>query len=104
MNSINQRNKKLDERASLPAPINQQQSEEKKNNSLGIVKEKEEQEKISAREEEEEEEEDGEEAEGGGPQAATRKNQRGKYRQYEDSQVMVEKIRSYRTQRSPTLK
>ncbi len=92
MNSINQRNKKLDERASLPAPINQQQSEEKKNNSLGIVKEKEEQEKISAGEEE---------AEGGGPQAATRKNQRGKYRQYEDSQVIVEKIRSYRTQRYP---
>jgi hypothetical protein len=27
--------------------------------------------------------------------------ERGKYRQYEDSQVMVEKIRSYRTQRYP---
>jgi hypothetical protein len=102
MNSIDQKNKNLDERASLPPPINQQQSEKKKKkNSLGVVKEKEEEEKVSARKEEEEEE-DGEEAEeGGGPQAATMKNQRGKYRQYEDSQVIVEKIRSYRTQRYP---
>jgi hypothetical protein len=105
MNSIDQRNKKLvDERAALPPlpPINQQQqSEKKKNNSLAIIKEKEQQEKVSARKEEEEE--DGEEAVegGGGPQAATRKNQRGKYRQYEDSQVIIEKIRSYRTQRYP---
>jgi hypothetical protein len=97
MNSIDQRNKNLEERAALPPPINQQQSEKKKKNSLGIVKEKEEQEKVSAREEEE----GGEEAEGVGPQAATSKNQRGKYRQYEESQVMVEKIRSYRTQRYP---
>ncbi|MDQ4015292.1 MAG: hypothetical protein M3136_05960 [Thermoproteota archaeon] len=92
MNSIDQRNKNLEERAALPPPINQQQSEKKKKNSLGIVKEKEEQEKVSAREEE---------AKGVGPQAATSKNQRGKYRQYEESQVMVEKIRSYRTQRYP---
>lgn len=27
--------------------------------------------------------------------------QRGKYRQYEDSQIIIEKIRSYRTQRFP---
>jgi hypothetical protein len=103
MNSIDQRNKSLDERAALPPSINQQQGEKKKKkkNSLGVVKEKEEQEKVSARKEEEEEE-DGEEAEeGGGPQAATMKNRRGKYRQYEDSQVIVEKIRSYRTQRYP---
>jgi hypothetical protein len=97
MNSIDQRNKNLEERAALPPPINQQQSEKKKKNSLGIVKEKEEQEKVSTCEEEE----GGEEAEGVGPQAATSKNQRGKYRQYEESQVMVEKIRSYRTQRYP---
>jgi hypothetical protein len=94
MNSIDQRNKSRDERAAMPPPINQQQSEKKKKkkNSLGVVKEKEEQEKVSAHKEEEG---------GGGPQAATMKNQRGKYRQYEDSQVIVEKIRSYRTQRYP---
>jgi hypothetical protein len=102
MNSIEPRNKNLDRRAALPPPpINQQQTEKKRKNGLGIVKEKEEQEKVSACEEEDEEEEDGEEAEGGGPQAASRKNQRGKYRQYEDSQIIVEKIRSYRTQRYP---
>jgi hypothetical protein len=105
MNSIDQRTKNLDERAALPSPINQQQSEKKKkNSSLGIVEEKEEQGKVSAREEEEEEsdaqeEEDAEEK--GGLQAEKRKNQRGKYRQYEDSQVVIEKIRSYRTQRYP---
>jgi hypothetical protein len=94
MNSIDQRTRNPNELATLP-PSNQQQSEKKKKNSLGIVKEKEQQEKQSAGKEE-----DGEEG-GGGPQAATRKNQRGKYRQYEDSQVIVEKIRSYRTQRYP---
>ena len=97
MNSINQRNKNLDERAAQLPPINQQHSEKKKKNGLEIVKEKEEQEKVSTREEEEEY---GEEAEGG-QQTATMKNQRGKYKQYEDSQVIIEKIRSYRTQRYP---
>jgi hypothetical protein len=97
MNSIDQRTKNLDELAALP-PINQQQSEKKKKNSLGIVKEKEQREKLSTCKEEDREEVGGE---GGEPQAATRKNQRGKYRQYEDSQVIVEKIRSYRTQRYP---
>jgi hypothetical protein len=93
MNPIDQRNKNLNERAAaLPSPINQQQSEKKKKN-LGVVKEKERQGKASAPEEEE--------AEGGGSQAETSKNQRGKYRQYEDSQVVIEKIRSYRTQRYP---
>jgi hypothetical protein len=81
MNSIDQRTKNLDKPEGLP-PIHQQQSEKKKN--LGIVKEKEQQVKKEAEE---------------GPQSATRKNQRGKYRQYEDSQVIVEKIRSYRMQR-----
>ncbi len=93
MKSIDQRTKNLDELA-VPQPINQQQSEKKKKN-LEIVKEEEE--KVSACEEEEEAEQGGE----GGPQALTTKNQRGKYRQYEDSQVIVEKIRSYRTQRYP---
>jgi hypothetical protein len=91
MNSIDQRNKNLDEQEVALSPINQEQSEKKKNSNLGIVKEKEEQEEVSPSEREE----------GGGLQAETRKNQRGKYRQYEDSQVIVEKIRSYRTQRYP---
>jgi hypothetical protein len=91
MNSIDQRNKNLDEREVALSPINQEQSEKKKNSNLGIVKEKEEQEEVSPSEREE----------GGGLQAETSKNQRGKYRQYEDSQVIVEKIRSYRTQRYP---
>jgi hypothetical protein len=98
MNSIDQRIKNIDERIPLPPPINQQQSEKKKNNSLRIIKQKEKQEKVSPGEKEEEE--NGEE-EGAEPQVAARKNQRGKYRQYEDSQVIVEKIRSYRTQRYP---
>jgi hypothetical protein len=93
MNSIDQRTKNLDKPEGLP-PIHQQQSEKKKN--LGIVKEKEQQEKVSTSEEEEAQvKKEAEE----GPQSATRKNQRGKYRQYEDSQVIVEKIRSYRMQR-----
>jgi hypothetical protein len=93
MKSIDQRTNNLDELA-VPQPINQQQSEKKKKN-LEIVKEQEE--KVSAREKEEQAEQGGE----GGPQALTRKNERGKYRQYEDSQVILEKIRSYRTQRYP---
>ena len=44
--------------------------------------------------------------EGGGGQEGVQHNtakgkERGKYRQYEDSQVIIEKIRSYRTQRYP---
>lgn len=93
MSSINRRTKNLVKLEALP-PINQQLDEKKK--SLGILKEKEQQEIVSAREEAQEEEEAEE-----GSQAATRKNQRGKYRQYEDSQVILEKIRSYRTQRYP---
>ena len=97
MNSIDQRTKNLDKLEGLP-PINQQQSEKKKN--LRVMKEKEQQEKVSTSEEDDEEAQVEEEAEEG-LQAATRKNQRGKYRQYEDSQVIIEKIRSYRTQRHP---
>jgi hypothetical protein len=37
----------------------------------------------------------------GEPQAVTKKNQRGPYRQYEDTDAILEKIRYYRTQRYP---
>lgn len=37
----------------------------------------------------------------GEPQAEIKKNQRGTYRQYEDTEVILEKIRCYRTQRYP---
>jgi hypothetical protein len=37
----------------------------------------------------------------GGPQAEIKKNQRGPYKQYEDTEVILEKIRCYRTQRYP---
>ena len=97
MNSIDQRTKDLDKLEAL-LPINQQHNEKKKN--PGILKEKEQQEKVSAREEEEDEIQEEKEAEEGS-QAATRKNQRGKYRQYEDTLVIIGKIRSYRTQRYP---
>ena len=97
MTLIDQKTKNLDKLEALP-PIYQQNNEKKKN--LAIPKEKEHQEKVSAREEDEEQAKEEEGAEEG-PQAATRKNQRGKYRQYEDSQVIIEKIRSYRTQRYP---
>ena len=98
MNSINQRTKSQDEPEGMP-PINQQKIEKKKN--LGILKERQQQEKVSAREEGEKEEAQEEVEAEEGPQSSTRKNQRGKYRQYEDSQIIIEKIRSYRTQRHP---
>ena len=37
------------------------------------------------------------------PPAEIKKNQRGSYRQYEDTNVILEKIRCYRTQRHPDL-
>jgi hypothetical protein len=36
-----------------------------------------------------------------GVQHTATERERGKYKQYEDSQVIIEKIRSYRTQRYP---
>jgi hypothetical protein len=48
----------------------------------------------------EEKGENGENGEKGGHSVATVK-ERGKYKQYEDSQIIIEKIRSYRTQRYP---
>lgn len=37
----------------------------------------------------------------GEPQSETKKNQRGPYKQYEDANLILEKIRYYRTQRYP---
>jgi hypothetical protein len=89
---MDQRTKNRDVAAAVP-PIKLRESE----TNQGIVIEKEQQEKVSVGDKEEEAESDG----GGGPQAATSKKQRGKYSQYEESQVIVEKIRSYRMQRHP---
>ncbi len=90
---MDQKTKNRDGPAAVP-PIKQRESE----TSQGIVIEKEQQGKVSVGDEEKEEAEGGL---GGGPQVATAKKQRGKYRQYEESQLIVEKIRSYRTQRYP---
>ena len=76
--------------AAVP-PIKQRESE----TNQGIVIEKKQQGKVSVCDEEEEK------SGLGGPQAVTAKKQRGKYRQYEESQLIVERIRSYRTQRYP---
>jgi DNA-binding transcriptional MerR regulator len=89
MNTIDQKSKS---RTATGPPINQQ----KGNENLGLRKEEEQQGKVSMREEEKGSEE--ERAEG---TQTTSKNQRGKYRQYEDSQVIIERIRTYRTQRYP---
>ena len=76
-------------------PIKQRESER----NQGIIIGKEQQGKVSVGDEEKEEE--AENGLRGRPQVATTKKQRGKYRQYEESQIIVEKIRSYRTQRYP---
>lgn len=89
MDTIDQESKS---RTAPGPPINQQ----KGNENLGLRKEEEEQVKVSMREEEKGSEE--ERAEG---RQTTSKNQKGKYRQYEDSQVIIERIRTYRTQRYP---
>jgi len=89
---MDRRTKNRDVAAAVP-PIKQRESE----TNQGIVIEKEQQEKVSIGDKEEEAESGGR----GGPQAATSKKQRGKYRQYEESQLIVEKIRSYRMQRHP---
>jgi DNA-binding transcriptional MerR regulator len=90
MDTIDQKSKS---RTATGPTINQQ----KGNENLGLRKEEGEQQgKVSMREEEKGSAE--ERAEG---TQTTSKNQRGKYRQYEDSQVMIERIRTYRTQRYP---
>lgn len=89
MDTIDQKSKS---RTATGPPINQQ----KGNENLGLRKEEEQQGKVSMRKEEKGSGE--ERAEG---RQTTSKNQRGKYRQYEDSQVIIERIRTYRTQRYP---
>ena len=83
--------------AAAVSPNKQQESE----TNQEIVIEKERQEKISIGDEEEEAVSGGDGGGGGGSQKATRKIHRGEYRQYEESPLVVEKIRSYRTQRYP---
>ena len=80
-------------RTATGPPVNQQ----KGNENLGLRKEEGEQQgKVNKPEEEKGSEE--ERVEG---KQTTNKNQRGKYRQYEGSQVIIERIRTYRTQRYP---
>ena len=81
---MDQTTKNRDVAAAMPS---HKQQEGKRNLRVGIAEEQE-----NGGEQEEEEEERS--------QAAAKK-ERVKYRQYEDSQVMIEKIRSYRTQRHP---
>lgn len=89
MDTIDQKSKS---RTATGPPINHQNG----NENLGLRKEEEQQGKVSMRKEEKGSEE--ERAEG---TQTTSKNQRGKYRQYEDSQVIIERIRTYRTLRYP---
>lgn len=92
---MNQRTKNRDGGAAPVSPIKKRETE----TNPGIVIEKEQQGKVSVGDEEEEATEIGL---GAKLQAATTtKKQRGKYRQYEESQLIIEKIRSYRTQRYP---
>jgi hypothetical protein len=80
---MDQTTKNRDVAAAVPS---HKQQEGKRNLRVGITEEQE-----NGGEQEEEEERS---------QAAAKK-ERVKYRQYEDSQVIIEKIRSYRTQRHP---
>ena len=91
--NMNQRTKNRDGGAAAVPPIKKRESE----TNPGIVIEKEQQGKVSVGDEEEEAA--AEIGLGAKLQAATTKKQRGKYRQYEESQLIIEKIRSYRTQR-----
>jgi DNA-binding transcriptional MerR regulator len=90
MDTIDQKSKS---RTATGPTINQQ----KGNENLGLRKEEGEQQGLVCMREEEKGSAE-ERAEG---TQTTSKNQRGKYRQYEDSQVMIERIRTYRTQRYP---
>jgi hypothetical protein len=92
MDSIDQKSKN---RTAVPPQIDQQRDKEYPE----VITEKEQRGKLSVeKQQEESEEEIGQKGEG---KQITMKNQRGKYRQYEDSKVIIEKIRSYRTQRYP---
>ena len=70
-------------------PLIKQQPREK---SLNVLTQKEQQEEPEEEEDEEMQRE---------PQAETKVNQRGPYRQYEDANALLEKIRYYRIQRHP---
>lgn len=89
--------KNRDVAAAVP-PIKQRKSDT--NQGRAIEDQEQRQEKVTVDQEEQEAESSSAEA-GGEPQAITGKKPRGKYRQYEESQLIVEKIRSYRTQRYP---
>ncbi|HEX2168711.1 MAG TPA: hypothetical protein VHF65_00285, partial [Nitrososphaera sp.] len=66
---------------------------------LEVITKKEQRGKVRVENEQEgSEEEIGQKGEG---TQITMKNQRGKYRQYDDNQVIIDKIRTYRTQRYP---
>jgi hypothetical protein len=88
---LNQRTKNRD--LAAVHPVKQEETE----TSQGIAVEEEQQGKVHSGDEEEKAERGVE----GGSQTATWEKQRGKYRQYEDSQIIIEKIRHYRTQRYP---
>ena len=91
---MDQKTKNQDEEVAAFPSINQRQGEKNRE----IVTESEQGEEASLGEE-------GTQGESGGIRgelhSETRKNQRGKYRQYEDSNIILEKIRYYRTQRYP---
>jgi hypothetical protein len=91
LDNVNDMDQKIknQEEVTTSVPMIKQQQREK---SLNILTQKEQQEE---REEEEDVEIQGE------PQAETKKNQRGPYRQYEDANALLEKIRYYRVQRHP---
>jgi hypothetical protein len=71
------------------SPTKQQQGEK----NLNVLTQKEQQEKLRREEEGVEIQRE--------PQSETKKNQRGPYRQYEDVNALLEKIRYYRIQRHP---
>lgn len=91
---MDQKTKNQDEEGKAFSSINQRQRE--KNREIVIENEQRDEARLG---------EDGTQGESGGIRgelhSETRKNQRGKYRQYEDSNIILEKIRYYRTQRYP---
>lgn len=94
---MDQKTKNQDEEVAAFPSINQRQGEKNRE----IVTENEQGEEASLGEEGTQGERGGGGVRGGESHSETRKNQRGKYRQYEDSNIILEKIRYYRTQRYP---
>jgi hypothetical protein len=93
---MDQKTKNQDEEVAAFPSINQRQGEKNRE----IATENEQGEEASLGEEGTQGERGGG-VRGGESHSETRKNQRGKYRQYEDSNIILEKIRYYRTQRYP---